>query len=99
MGKKIEHTGGVQYTTTQDVEVVKGCNAIIITNLGDTIVKVDEITLFPNASPSTAAGDTVTFGGHEGDLWNKKKIRVRFNNPLGANPLIEIDQIYYPNEC
>lgn len=94
-GKQIDWTGAIQYVRTQDVEVIRNCYSIMITNLGDTIVQINEITLFPSATPATDAGDSITITGNEGDLLTMPKLRVRFASPAGILPLVEIVQLYY----
>lgn len=99
MGRQFDQTGAITYDTTRDVEIVDRCFSIIATNLGDTIVRVNEMILFPSATPATDAGDAIELSGlSEGDTFASKKIRIKFQQPLGAAPLIEINQLYYLKE-
>lgn len=82
------------YITSQKVKVQLGCNAITYTNLGDTIVTVNNITLFPSATPATVAGDSISIGGNLGEIY-KGDINVKFLLPLGAAPRLQIIQKFY----
>lgn len=81
------------YQTTQRVEVTRNCNGITFTNIGDTIVTVEGMVLYPG-TVGTILGDSRTIGGNEGEILHKKQIVVTFNTG-GANPNIEIIQKYY----
>lgn len=81
------------YQTTQRVEVARNCNGITFTNIGDTIVTVEGMVLYPG-TVGTILGDSRTIGGNEGEILHKKQIVVTFATG-GAAPNIEIIQKYY----
>jgi len=70
-----------------------GCNAIMFTNIGDTICRVNGMVVFPAAAPATL-GDSRSFGGHKDEVFTGI-IRVQFQQPVGVNPLLEVVQIFY----
>lgn len=82
-------------TSSKFVDVYQQCNAIMVTNIGDTAVTVDEKILFPSATPLTVLGDAVSYGGNENEVYNKQVLKISFAQPLGANPKIEIVQKFY----
>ena len=71
-----------------------GCFALMFTNLGDTIVTVNDMVLFPSATPATALGDSRSIGGHWLDIY-KGNISIKFIQPVGANPRVEVVQQFY----
>ena len=81
------------YRSTQNVEVHRNCNAVTITNTGDTICTVEGMILYPG-TPGTSLGDSRTIGGNEGEILSKKQLVVSFNVG-GTNPAVEIIQKYY----
>lgn len=82
-------------TASSLVDVFENCNAILFTNLGDTVITVDEKTLFPSTAPATVQGDSVSYGGNELEVYNKKSIKVSFIQPIGLLPRLEIVQKFY----
>jgi hypothetical protein len=76
------------------INVQPKCNAIIITNLGDTIAFINGAILFPSATPTTDAGDSLSFGGNEGDVY-VGNLKLSFQFPVNANPQVQIIQQYY----
>lgn len=84
-----------QYNTSRQIPVAKGCNGYVATNLGDTIVTVNDQVLFPSATPATVAGDSVSNMGNQGEIYTASKIVIKFASPGGAAPLVEIQQKYY----
>lgn len=85
------------YTETIDVPVQRPCNGFTVTNLGDTALKINGKILFPSATPLTAQGDSVTFGGNAEEVYTDK-IYISFLLPLGAAPLCEVIQKYYVSD-
>lgn len=82
------------YTTSQQVNVQRGCNSITYTNLGDTIVKINGKTLFPSLTPLVSAGDSISLGGNLGEIY-KGDINISFQAPVGVLPRLEIIQKFY----
>ncbi len=74
--------------------VEKNCNAVLITNLGDTIATVNGAMLFPSPTPLTDAGDSLTLGGNLGDIF-VGQITLAFVQPINAAPRVQIIQQYY----
>ena len=81
-------------TQAKSVIVNKGCNSFTVTNLGDTIVTINQVRLFPSLTPLTAVGDSVSFGGNLGEIY-KGNIDIAFVLPLGVLPIVEIVQKFY----
>jgi hypothetical protein len=79
-----------------DVIREKGCNAVMFTNIGGTIARVNGMVVFPSATPATVLGDSRSFGGHKDEEYTGN-IRVAFDLPL-VNPLLEIVQIFYTDK-
>jgi len=69
------------------------CNGFTVTNIGDTIVKVNEQIFYPGV-PGVSLGDSRTYGGNEMEIY-KGIIKVAFQIPIGANPQIELIQKVY----
>lgn len=82
------------YSTSQRVNVMKGCNGFTAVNLGDTTVFINDIPLFPSLTPATAIGDFVSIGGNEGEEY-KGNIKISFRVPLNAAPQVQIIQKFY----
>ena len=81
----------IQTSNWYDVE--RYCNGFTVTNIGDTIVKVNEQIYYPGV-PGTSLGDSRSFGGNEGEIYTGP-LKVAFQQPLGANPQIELIQKIY----
>jgi len=81
------------YNSTQRVNVDPNCNGFTVTNTGDTIVRINDLILYPGV-PGTSLGDSRTFGGNFGERY-VGDIRIQFDQPLGANPLVEVIQKFY----
>lgn len=69
------------------------CNGFTVTNIGDTIVLVNDQIFYPG-TPGTNLGDSRTYGGNEGEIY-KGVIKVAFQTPLGVIPQIELVQKIY----
>lgn len=82
------------YTKSGDVIVTNNCFAVMFTNVGDTIARLNGMVIFPNTNPATGLGDSRTIGGHVADLY-QGILRLAFDNPAGANPAVEIVQLFY----
>lgn len=80
--------------TSQQVVRPDGLFAFMFTNLGDTICRVNDMVIFPSATPATALGDSRSISAHLMDLY-KGNINVSFANPGGASPLIEMVLLFY----
>lgn len=75
-------------------QVMQGCNAYVVTNVGDTIVEFNGHILYPG-TPGTTIGDSFTFGGHPGEIF-VGTMKVQFQPPVGVAPALEIIQKFYP---
>jgi len=78
------------------IKPMPGCFAIMATNVGDTIVHVNDKILYPGI-PGTNVGDSVVIGGLFGYEY-KGFIRIVFTAPVGAAPQVEITQLFVPKE-
>ena len=74
---------------TGNVDVQAGCNGFTATNVGDTIVRVNDVLLYPGTI-GTNLGDSVQIGGNENEIF-AGYIKVVFNIG-GANPNVQIVQ-------
>lgn len=84
------------YSADGEVHPDLNCNGFTIRNLGDTIVNVSGITVFPALVVGTP-GESVSIGGNLGEIFIGR-LTIKFQAPIGANPLVEIIQKYYtPN--
>lgn len=84
-----------RYTRSGYIDVVDRCNAIILTCVGDTQVRVDEIVLNPSVTPATVLGDSFVIGGNENEIYAKKVLQLTFVVPVGAAPQLQVVQKFY----
>jgi hypothetical protein len=80
------------YTRSGYVDVVKACNGFTVTNVGDDIVNVNGMILYPGVI-GTSLGDSRSIGGNEGEVY-QGNIQVMFAG-AGANPSLEVIQKFY----
>lgn len=85
-----------QYSKSDYIPVVENCFAYMFTNIGDTIATVNGMIIHPSAVPATNLGDSRSVMAHKDDVY-KGRILLSFASPAGANPLVEIVQLYYIN--
>jgi hypothetical protein len=78
------------------IKPMPGCFAVMATNTGDTIVRVNDIILYPGVI-GTNVGESTVIGGHYGYEY-KGFIRIVFNTPAGAQPEVAITQLFVPKE-
>lgn len=83
------------YNAPAQINVEPNCKAIMLTNVGDTIVHVNGMVLFPSSTPATDIGDSRTIGGDENEIFKGLVLRLAFNLPLGAAPALEVVQLFY----
>ena len=82
------------YELSTPIDVVENCFAVMFTNIGDTTARLNGMVIFPSATPTTALGDSRTISGHWLDIF-KGNLRLAFDVPGGATPLVEIVQFFY----
>jgi len=82
------------YVKSQYIPVAKNCNGFTVTNIGDTALTINDIILFPSATPATVLGDSVSIGGNEGEIYTGN-LKLSFLVPVGAAPNVQIIQKYY----
>lgn len=85
------------YNLATVVNREENCIGFMFTNLGDTVAFVNEMVIFPSATPLTALGDSRTIMAHNGEVY-KGNIRLSFRQPVGVQPLVEIVQLFYAEE-
>lgn len=83
------------FTRSAFIDVVERCNAISITNVGDTAARVDQILLFPSATPATVLGDSASIGGNQNEVLSRQQLQLIFVAPVGAAPAIQVIQKFY----
>lgn len=76
------------------IPVAKNCFAYMFTNVGDTTADIDGMVVFPATNPATTLGDSRSISGHKLDVYTGT-LNLRFHLPLGANPAIEVVQLFY----
>lgn len=81
------------YNASGKISVVRNCNGITVTNLGDEAVTVDDRILYPG-TPGSILGDSYTIGGNGGEIYNKRILNIYFAGG-GVNPKVEVTQKYY----
>lgn len=94
---KINHKFNIAvgfYTQSEVVPVVDGCIGFMFTNIGDTVASVNDMRIFPSATPATVLGDSRSVMAHEGDVY-KGQLKLSFAFPSGALPQVEIVQLFY----
>lgn len=72
----------------------RNCNGYTITNIGDTALTVNGKILFPSVTPLTVQGDSISFGGNEGEIYIGY-INLSFVQPVGVAPNAEVIQKFY----
>lgn len=82
------------YTTSKFINVEENCFAYTATNVGDTIVDINGMVLFPSLTPATVLGDSISVSAPKGQLF-KGQLKVSFRVALGAIPNVEISQLFY----
>lgn len=95
-GERVQHwQESVQlYSRSGPVATQKNCFGLMFTNVGDTIVRVNNMIMFPNTNPLTGLGDAVSLAGHKNDLYTGS-INIAFDVPDNGNPLVQIVQLCY----
>jgi len=83
-------------SASPQIKPLPGCYAFMATNIGDTIVTVNDEILYPGV-PGTSVGDSITIGGHYGYEY-KGFIRIQFATPAGTLPQVSIKQLFVPKE-
>lgn len=84
----------IPYEISTPIDVVENCFAIMFTNIGDTIARLNGMVIFPSATPATSLGDSRSISGHWLDIY-RGNLRLAFDTPGGANPQVEIVQLFY----
>lgn len=81
------------YVKAGNIPVARNCFAFMFTNIGDSIAFVNQMVIFPSATPATSLGDSRTISGHWMDVF-KGKLSLKFD-PIVATPRVEIVQLFY----
>ncbi len=81
------------YTRPGPIIVDENCFSFQFTNVGSTVASIDDMVIFPSATPATAIGDSRTISGHEGDLY-LGSMNLKFTGAV-VNPGVEIVQLSY----
>jgi hypothetical protein len=85
------------YNESTNVPVTKNCFAFMFTNVGDSIGYINDIVVYPSATPGAALGDSRTISGHLLDVY-KGTMNLKIT-PVLAAPAIEVVQLFYfPHE-
>lgn len=94
-GQPVQHwQESVQiYSRSTPVVTQRNCFAVLFTNLGDDVVTVNSIDLFPNSNPATGSGDSISLAGHKNDLYTGS-INISFAG-VGVAPKVRVIQLCY----
>lgn len=84
------------YTEGAYITVEDNCFAFMFTNIGGDKAFVNDMVIYPSSTPTTALGDSRSISGHILDTY-KGRIQLRFAG-TGANPKVEIVQLFYVGE-
>lgn len=84
------------YGRSEQATMSKKCVRYMFTNTGDTIVKVNDMIVYPGV-PGTSLGDSRAISSFEDDLY-RGTLEIAFQQPLGANPQVEVVQIVLMEE-
>ncbi len=76
------------------IDVVPKCIGFMFTNIGTAIADVNGMVIFPSAAPATTLGDSRSIGANKDEVFIGT-LKLTLRAPLGANPLVEIVQIFY----
>lgn len=71
-----------------------GCSDWIAINMGDTLVRVDNVVLLPRTAPGLSGG-SFSPDARGGEIYNRRTFSVIFIAPLGTAPLVQIVQKIY----
>lgn len=82
------------YSVGTKIPVVRGCFAVMFTNVGDTTARLGGMVVFPSATPATALGDSRSLAGHELDIY-VGTLDLSFAAAPGVTPGVEVVQLYY----
>jgi hypothetical protein len=82
------------YNKSDDIIVTKNCFAFMFTNIGDTTARINGMVIFPSTTPGSSLGDSRSISGHLLDVY-AGVMRLSFDTPAGAAPLVEIVQLFY----
>lgn len=82
-----------QYNSSTIIPVVENCIGFMFTNIGGTTARIQDMVVFPSATPATVLGDSRSVMAHEGDIY-KGNLKLSFDLPL-VNPNIEVVQLFY----
>lgn len=80
------------YNLSQIIPVVRGCTGFMFTNVGDDAATINGMSIFPGTI-GTVLGDSRSIGAHKNDVY-KGIIKLSFAG-VGANPSVEIVQVFY----
>lgn len=83
------------FTQSGFIDVLERCNSIVVTNIGDTTVRVDQAVIFPSATPLTSLGDSVVIGGHKDEITSRQQLQLIFVAPIGVLPQVQVIQKFY----
>lgn len=74
------------------------CNGFTATNIGDVDVLINGKILFASATPATQQGDSISFGGNEGEIYIGN-IQITFVvGGAGTNPRCELIEKFYVDD-
>lgn len=83
-----------RYSISGSIPVVSLNNGFVATIIGDTAAQVNGRLMFPSLTPATVLGDSRSWVFNRDEIYTGS-IEIIFLAPIGANPLIEIEQKFY----
>lgn len=91
-----EATNVYTNNSSPEIKPMPGCMGYMATNIGNSIAHVNDKILHPGV-PGTSVGESVVIGGYFGYEY-KGIIRIKFDQPVGTLPQIELTQLFVPKE-
>lgn len=87
------------YNGSKQIIVQEGAFAITISNVGDTMARINGLLLYPSSTPLLTRGDSLTFGAHQLDIY-KGTLNLSFDvapsaYPIGTAPHVQVIQLFY----
>lgn len=71
----------------------KMCNGFTAINFSDVTVTVNDIPLLPSATPLTVAGDSVSFGGNENEIF-RGQFKIQFATGGAISNLVIVEKYF-----
>jgi hypothetical protein len=86
----------VTFNSSGQYVLDKCCNGFVAVNIGDTLVRIQQIPLKPPPAINLT-GESTGVQGNADEIFvgTNGMLTITFVNPVGANPLVMIIEKYY----